>query len=78
MPKAHFCSQVISDSLKAEAEGGKRFGRNGLCCNIMSQQKLQDLCLAPVLSEGSLGDIWSSTGWASDTLKAAGRKPLAL
>lgn len=70
MPKAHFCSQVISDSLKAEVEGGGRFGRNGLCCDIMSQQNTPGclgLCLAPVPSEGSLGDIWSSTGWVQHT-----------
>lgn len=70
MPKAHFCSQVISDSLKAEAEKKKKKvwkKRTLLQYNVSAESPRRlGLCLAPVLSEGS-GNIWSSTSGARHT-----------
>lgn len=66
MPKAHFYSQVISDSLKAKAEAKKMVWKEQtlLQYNVSAKTPgLLGLRLAPVLTEESLGDIWNSTEW---------------
>lgn len=65
LPKAHFYSQVISDSLKAKKK--KMSGRSGLCCKVMSQQNSPSLaelgscpdCRRP---RDDLSGMWGAQG----------------